>query len=301
MWNKTRVLGTDSFHLLAAMWRKQNGQSARDVLVNSARINNGVATSLLAVDKEVGLYRYYGMLGYLREKRIGASNPITKRLLYAGSTSISTTGGDSDPDGPEKKDNKNQVAKVAFMITSSQRTELSERLGYEPEDIKKLKPVEASLILQNNVCPDDVDAKLGGLVQEHNDELVRQHREAKHEAKQEAEQLQAKQLTNENEAAEVEVPTDEKQADPLLLEEVKLAALEKAEDFEEGTSMGSAKMWYEVVETRVSDGSAIPVALYQDEEEAKMCLELKEGFADRRAKEKKEDPSTTYTIRKTMK
>ena len=291
VWNKSRVLGSESFHLATAMWKRGTGETKRDVLFHQARFN-GVATSFLKLDREVGLYKYFGLIGYLREKQIGASNPLTRRLLSYGSTN----GGDGDPCG-KKKNNKN-AAKVAFMITSNQRLELSERLGYQSDDIKKLKPVEASLLLANNVTPDEKDAKLGGLIQEYNEELSRQHQQAKLEA--EKLQLDEQLQSWSPEMTETETTADEQQK-TLLLDEVKQAAMEEAENTDEGTGTGSAKMWYEVVETKVSDGSNIPVALYQDEEEAKLCLELKEGFAERRAQEKKEEPSTTYTIRKTVK
>jgi hypothetical protein len=206
-------------------------------------------------------------------------------------------GGDGDASG--KKNNNKNAAKVAFMITSNQRLELSERLGYQSDDIKKLKPVEASLLLANNVTPDEKDAKLGGLIQEYNEELSRQHQQAKLEA--EKLQLDEQLQSRSPEVTETETTADEQQEKTLLLHEVKQAAIEEAENTDEGAATGSAKMWFEVVETKVSDGSTIPVALYQDEEEAKLCLELKEGFAERRAQEKKEEPSTTYTIRKTVK
>ena len=204
MWNKSRVLGSESFHLATAMWKKRSGETARDVLVNQARFN-GVATSFLKIDREIGLYKYLGFAGYLREKQIGASNPLTRRLLSYGGTN----GGDGDPNG-KKKDNK-KVAKVAFMITSSQRLELSERLGYQPEDIKKLKPVEASLLLANNVTPGEKDEKLGGLMQEYNEELARQHQQAKLEA----EELQVEQQLNSRNAqvTETETTADERAKD----------------------------------------------------------------------------------------
>jgi hypothetical protein len=66
-------------------------------------------------------------------------------------------------------------------------------------------------------------------------------------------------------------------------------------------SSSDGTLWYEVVENRVSDGSATPVALYRNEDEAKFCLELKEEFAERHAREKDIGIATTYIIRKTVK
>ena len=269
----------DGIHLLSAMLKREHGQAARDVLVANARLRNSVATSFLKIDKEIGLVQYWGFVGYLREKQIGASwHPTAKRLLYGSSASNGgKNGGDNDPDEPKTKDKK-QVARVAFMITSTQRAELSERLGYDADHIKQLNPVEASLILRHNVSPEDVNDRLAGLVQDYNEQQAQLHQEAKWEAERVARQR-------------LETVEQEVEGNQVFLEE----------EFSATESAATAKLWYEVVETRVADGSAIPVALYKDEDEAKLCLELKEGFADRRAREKNEKLSTTYTIRKTVK
>jgi hypothetical protein len=119
---------------MLAIIYKQGGETARDVLVAQARLTNGVAASFLKADREMGLVRYCGFLGYLREKEIGQSwPPVVKRLLYGSQSTL----GDL---GSQKKQDKK--ARVAFMITSSQRAELSERLGYEADHIKMLNPVE---------------------------------------------------------------------------------------------------------------------------------------------------------------
>ena len=292
-------MGVDGVHLLSALVRKQNGETARDVLVTHARLSNGVATSFLKLDKEVGLMRYCGFRGYLREKQIGVSLPhFAKRLIYGSTSTIGTGGDPGDPSDPKKKDKKN-VAKVAFMITSTQRIELSERLGYRAKDIKKLKPVEASLILQHNVSPTEVDDKLAGLVQDYNDTLAREHQEAK---------LEAEKLASQN-LAMAQTPFHQESSDKedTLFGNIQREATNEGKEISSDENQsssaltGATRLWFEVVETRVSDGSAIPVALYKNEEEAKMCLELKEGFSARRAREKGEDPATTYAIRKTVK
>lgn len=286
VWNKTRLLGIDGFHLFAAFIRKDSSQSWRDVVVNNAR-NNAVASSFLLVDKEVGLFQYYGFMGYLREKQIGASwHPTARRMMYG--SCIDGSGGDPKKDSDENGKEKKQVARVAFMITSTQRAELSERLGFSADAIKELTPLQASLILTHDVSPDEVDKKLDGLVQEYNDELARQHQLAKLEA----EKVAASQS--------VEAETEQTRSSDQTIDETHDTLLLDGET-NRITPIGESKHWYEVVETRVSDGSAIPVALYQSEEEAKLCMDLKQGFSERRAKEKDEDPATTYSIRKTVK
>jgi hypothetical protein len=53
--------------------------------------------------------------------------------------------------------NDKKIARVAFMITSSQKVELQERLGYEATDIKGLTPMEALLILEHDIHRNDYD------------------------------------------------------------------------------------------------------------------------------------------------
>lgn len=294
VWKKTRVLGLDTFYLASALvFRKDTSQTARDILVAQARSNNNVASSFLMVDKEVGLFRYYGSSDYLREKQLLPFFSATKRLI-GGSAMNSNGGGNEDPDKDSEKKDKPQVARVAFMITSTQRTELSKRLKYSGEEIKQLKPLEASLILSNDLSPTDAEDKLPGLVQDYNDELTRQHQEAK---------LQAEKLASQREV-EVETPVEQQsqeKEETLLLSDVPdQDTFQEASASDVDQSAGS-KLWYEVVETRVSDNSSIAVALYQNEDEAKLCLELKESFEDRRAREKDKEPATTYAIRKTVK
>jgi hypothetical protein len=286
---------------MLAIVYKQGGETARDVVLAQARLTNGVAVSFLKADREVGLVRYCGVLGYLREKNIGESwPPVVKRLLY-GSQSQSS---------PPKKETK-KVGRVAFMITSTQRAELSERLGYQADHIKMLKPVEASLILEHHLSPSE-DEKLKGLVKEYNDELVRQHQEAKLEAERiESISPSSSSTMTTQTPLETEIMSEVKE-DPLLLASQRFESDARApdaarsfldNDSEASTSSIDGTEWYEVVEIMVSDGSETPVALYRNEDEAQFCLELKEEFAERHAREKEgnQKVATTYIIRKTVK
>ena len=285
--HKTRAVGLDSYQLALDLVRKPAGESVRDVMM-ARRTSNAVAATWFKMDREVGLVQYWGFIGYLREKQVGQSwNPTVKRLLYGTTITESVK--------------KKTTAKVAFMITSTQRTELSERLGYEADHIKRLKPVEASLILQHNVSPNEVDDKLVGLVQEYNDALARQHQEAK---------LEALRLETERLAEK------EKPATPLERESAEEPTMMLDQSFQnvdvdilqstlpspdESLSSSNGTLWYEVVENNVSDGSCTAVALYQNDEEATLCLELKREFAQRHAREKDTSIATTYFIRKTIK
>jgi hypothetical protein len=55
------------------------------------------------------------------------------------------------------------------MVTATMKAELKDRLGYEASDIRKLTPVQASLILQHDVTPADQSTRLAILVQAHHD------------------------------------------------------------------------------------------------------------------------------------
>ena len=85
-----------------------------------------------------------------------------------GTPNVDSEGRISDGagDGDQKK-----RARVAFMITSSQRLELRTALGYEPADIKRLKPLEALLVLEHGLRPGS-DDDLRSLVRD-NEELQR--------------------------------------------------------------------------------------------------------------------------------
>ena len=158
------------------------------------------------------------------------------------------------------------------------------------------------MILENNLSPSEED-KLAGLVKEYNDELVRQHQEAKLEAEK-----------NESDGSTVtQTPlvteSSDGKEDPTFLRRQNFKSCEIVpdatrsflnEDSAVSASSSDGTLWYEVVENRVSDGSVTPVALYRNEDEAKFCLELKEEFAERHAREKDTEVATTYIIRKTI-
>ena len=60
-----------------------------------------------------------------------------------------------------------KAARVAFMVTSTMRQELTERLSYSEEQIKRLTPLQASLILQHDVPSHEVSIKLPELENQH--------------------------------------------------------------------------------------------------------------------------------------
>ena len=162
-----------------------------------ARSDNGnvVAESALRLDREVGLMRYHGLGGY-----VTAKGGVRALLLPSGSSSDDAAGGfnltrflfgppsghgreasvsAADTDAGTSKStgatSSAKKARVAFMITATQRQQLSTELGYTAGDIRSLKPLEALLILEHQIKPGN-DEEVRRLVNE-NEEIERQEAE----------------------------------------------------------------------------------------------------------------------------
>ena len=119
-----------------------------------------MAIKVLEWDRELNMIQYHGAQEYLR--RWWVSKSWSPSSLFAGSSSTSaasstnTTATSSqssvgDNDDNNQATNKTNVARVAFMITSEQRQKLSIELGYTPQDIRSIKPIEALLLLEHGI------------------------------------------------------------------------------------------------------------------------------------------------------
>lgn len=144
-----------------AAYREKTRQLLLDQSVGPASVNRA-AVKLLEWDRELNLIRYYGVGEYA--KRWWASRSRPTRSAFSSdqpAESISTNGERVDEE-------KGSVARVAFMITARQRRELSSSLGYDPQDIRSFKPIEALLLLEHGVKKDagDFRAELKRLVEE---------------------------------------------------------------------------------------------------------------------------------------
>ena len=120
-------------------------QKTKQLLLDQSRPSaspNLAAVKLLHLDKEFGLLKYYGIQEYARRWMKSRSSSVAQsaqqKVGVGGTSSI------------KSNDNTN-VARVAFMITSEQRQKLSANLGYSKEDIRSFKPIEALLLIENNV------------------------------------------------------------------------------------------------------------------------------------------------------
>lgn len=291
IWYRTRTLSRDSLKLLQAVWKAPTATERRDALIQQATTTssndvgepNQVAVNLLSFEKELNLVRYYGIPGYLKEKQyklpfstLGASSPSSSGAATSATPDSNSTNTEPKDTG-DTKDSPPKVGKVAFMITSSMRQELTERLQYEPHQIKSLTPTDAMLILDNSVKPSDVKAQLPALQKEYEEARVLAAEEA---AKQHA--------------AEVEQKRRESELSSVIEESVSRSV---PSDDEQGTT------WYQVVECKDGEEPSV-VGMYLDKAEAEFGQQTHQDLADKRVeRDKYTDPEkpSTFEIRTVVK
>lgn len=164
-----RRAGTESWHL--AKLTVQNPGNFQQLLVNEARqSNNRTAALLLQTQREVGLVRYYGVSKYLEQKWIDNR----------------TNGNAQAPRGEKLASSSRQKAKVSFMITTPMKEHLKE-MGYTADAIKKLTPLQANIILEQKVSPDNMNELLPTLEAEHQTKMAEQAKRIKEQEKEEGE------------------------------------------------------------------------------------------------------------------
>lgn len=137
--------------------------------------HNATARTWLRTLKEWNDLRYYGVAEYMRRNQPQQLAFLFSRANEAGGSIASSTGGGGStttatagsppPSATPTSSAPPPPAKVAFMITARMREQLND-LGYTPNDIKQLKPAEASLLLEHNVTPADKDERLAALTSE---------------------------------------------------------------------------------------------------------------------------------------
>ncbi|CAB9519217.1 expressed unknown protein [Seminavis robusta] len=359
LWNRMAILGRDGVTISRAfaqavspILRRQDTHTSfsdafRNVIVSQARQSNQVAASLLSLQQQIGLIQYHGVSDYLRQRQGLLQSSSSSS---GGGTTMSTT---SDSTSPPSSAGGN-VAKVAFMITTAMRIELTESLGYTAEGIKSLTPKEASLILHHSIKPEMKEEQLPGILEAYEAEKEKfQQEQEKIQQEQERQQEQEKlELAAQKEMETKEAPpedtkdtstmqeqennlqlsggTSEKEQEstpqskptPFSLETPTIGLADKIPSNSSSANGGKAALgdfvssmdgqseydkqeWYEVVETRTGDKTSSPVLLFSTKAEADEAMELKETFAERRAKEDKDNqdniPATTYSVNRTLK
>jgi hypothetical protein len=254
----------------------------RPILLDHARQANRVATSMLKVDKEFGLMKYWGFPGYLKQRlSFGSSSTATRTT---GAATIVSTGDDTPAKG----------GRIAFMLTAAMKTELADRLGYSPEDVKKMTPVQASLILNNSIPHEEMAYLLPILEKDYHEAVEReQHQKAEEEKLLKMQQQEQEKQQKLQEPSYIPSPTV---GDASIYDKHRDIMSTTVNDGYASANIllnptwGSGKKWYEVTES-TADGESTRVGLYTDLDEAKLGMEARQYIADR------ESSPLTYELR----
>lgn len=250
LWNRTWKISSESILLLSKLTRS-TPSSFREVLLSEAKASNSVATSVLLAEKELAVFKYYGVLEYSRQ-RISPhlSGWFKKRLSNSRNENYAM-----------KQLSNVRKQKIAFMITKDQRRALAVELGYTEDKIKKLKPMEALLILEHRIPPLEMKTKMPTLIKEYKQKEVT----LQENLKSRCDDVEISPFT-------VKAKFDESNA---------LACSEEQDSNQLATGSElntiTRQKWFEVIE--VQNDVNITVGLYHDEAEAKLCLETKEKLA----------------------
>jgi hypothetical protein len=298
-WRISRKTGRDAFLIVSKYI--QAPSSARDILVKEAREgNNAVAVSMLKLDREIQLMRYHGFFAYLRSTREFNIQSAYRKASFGMSGKIT-------------KREESNVAKVPFMITSAQKKELIETLGYSTEDIKCMKPLEACIILEYKIAPREMESRLPTLIQEHHEtpttskslsdsvtpeqaiseissDKLRDIISEKDNVTQIARDKGTHICTPQQEVSQSENMSAK--IDDRKSEVSKIAPLIVSSN--STPSSKSVRLWYQVLE--ISPDNVESVGLFADESEAKICQDTKEHLTAKHSPEKnvKFEIRTTY-------
>ena len=260
----------------------------RDELVTHAkRDHNSVALSFLNMDRNIGLIRYHGLLSYSKQY-------ILPALFHSNRNSSSLSRDDdgriSAPVSPTRfetgQTQNNNKAKVAFMITSSQKITLIESLGYDVSQVKEMKPIEALIALEHKILPGN-DETIARLVAENEEFLKAENEEKQRRMAQETERSTTTETISNDAPVAVNFDSLNKH-NAEASHQSNLGALNGGDSHRNQAGYFFGNDWYEVLqESKTEDGqtSATVIALYSTEEEAMLCVAIKEEFATRTTKE----------------
>lgn len=211
--------------------------------------------------------------------------PLNRWVSQVNTNNAATTTSTSSlPSDQTPKESETKPAKISFMVTTAMKQQLEE-LHYTAERVKKMTPLEASLILQHEVAPSDQESQLP--------ELLRTF-EAKQEAEAKRTQAQAA-STAADKSKRTQLPYFSFASTNLL-----------HAPFLSPTEPDAPKVWYEVVEETITNAAAgvtteqHVIGLYQKQEEAELGKETQELFAERRAKDNKRPNTSTFLVRSTQ-
>lgn len=255
-------VGRESYQLARAVVQNR---SFKSVLLDHARQSNTVANSLLQVDKQVGLVKYYGLSGYLKQRLQSTSViPTTSTDITANTIASSDTSSSSS-------------ARVAFMVTARMKQELNGRLGYDADQIRKMTPLQASLILNESIKPEHMEERLPVAEEEY--EAQRQ-KEAEEQVRMRI-QKEEEEERNQPESIPETIDSQHQSFDSDAFSKpdyVNTNGYASVNLLDEGTESGWGDVWYEVVELK--DGESNRVGLYMNEDEAKLGMKTRQDIAD---------------------
>jgi len=294
-------------------------------LVQSSNRNDALlTTSLLKIDKEMVYLKYEGIEKYTQNKFRNTSfesrlNHLTPSFFSSGTDET----GSQQKLSAESKPN-NQVGRVAFMITKQQRQQLH-ALNYGDGIIKKLKPIEALLLIENEIEADKTreDAhwrnKLNALMEE-NEQRLQGKGEAREKSSMEKSiildtkansRIRNEKLGSNTKSIPPTTSSSSQEVSFTSLMRIDSKEVENKghNDIPQKQETETENCWYEVVESnRIGNSDSCNViAIYRNREEAEECLEIKLDLMKRRTLKKeaygddrtRSTEATKYSIHKT--
>lgn len=175
--NKIRRVFQDVTHLSSQFYLRRPTTliESRHILQQNAnssvnRDQNSLAIALLKLDKEIVYMKYEGISQYCMKRfrenvniqflSQGKPTDIGIHTNTNSSTSTSNENAGTNSNNTAKStgttSNNSKKARIAFMITTAQKQTLARKFNYAPSLIKKLKPIEALLIIENELHSHDV-------------------------------------------------------------------------------------------------------------------------------------------------
>ena len=175
--NKIRRVFQDVTHLSSQFYLRRPTTliESRHILQQNAnssinRDQNGLAIALLKLDKEIVYMKYEGISQYCMKRfrenvniqflSQGKPTDIGIHTNTNSSTSTSNENAGTNSNNTAKStgttSNNSKKARIAFMITTAQKQTLARKFNYAPSLIKKLKPIEALLIIENELHSHDI-------------------------------------------------------------------------------------------------------------------------------------------------
>eukprot|EP01083_Nonionella_stella_P219126 785203_1 len=273
-------------------------------LVQSSDRNDALlTTSLLKIDKEIVYLKYEGIEKYTRNKfRNTSLESRLNRLTPSFFSSGTDKSGSQKKLSAESKPN-NQVGRVAFMITKQQRQQLY-ALNYTDAIIKKLKPIEALLLVENEIEADETreDAhwrnKLNALMEE-NEQRLQGKDEAREKSFMEKSiildtkansRIRNEKLESNTRSIPPTISSSSQEVSSTSLMQIESEEVESEgrNDVSQEQETETENCWYEVVESNCfgNTDSRTVIAIYRSKEEAEECLEIKLDLMKRRALKK---------------